>query len=584
MVCSVFSFGTCIRKQTKYCNNHKSTSTANMVHSKKIAFTSLIFVALFLYLLQGYTISEPYPQAGHVIIIGIDALSPDGIRHADTPTLDHFIQNGSHSMHARAVSPSSSGPNWGSMIMGAGPEQHGIVDNDWRTDNFVLPPTATRDQDLFPSIFAVIRDQLPEAEIGAILDWNPISNFIEQDVVSYMALPSNEDETTDEAVQYIEQNQPLFTFIHIDHVDGAGHTYGHGSQEYYLAVAKADSLIGRIVLAAKRAGMYENTVFMVSSDHAGLGYGHGGYSLEEMEIPFIAYGHGVKHNHTHRIPINVYDVPATALYALSLEQPFEWIARPVKSAFEGNPAPELMYDINHLVPAPVILPQGEGFNPPGGLFFDETPVLDIENPTGQGELRFTLDGQLADADSPLFERQLHIEETTVVHARLFEDGRPISDLSSGYFRIFEDREGQGLRYTIYEKDDMLVLPEFDNLKPTSQGTTYEISSNNLSLTRERYVAAVLEGYIEIPRQGQYTFYLSSDDGSKLYINGNEIIDNDGQHGVITKSDTVMLSEGRHPLRVEWFQAGGGYWLGAFIEGPDVPRQIIPPELLLQHNE
>src|SRR5690606_10029021 len=153
--------------------------------------------------------------------------------------------------HTRSVMPSSSGANWGSMLMGAGPEQHGIISNDWRTDNLVLPPIVVRDDNKFPTIFGIIRDQRPDAELGAILHWNPISNFIEEGVTSYIALPKNERETTDLAIVYINDKKPLFTFIHLDHVDGAGHGYGHGSQEYYLAVSRADSLIGEIIQATK---------------------------------------------------------------------------------------------------------------------------------------------------------------------------------------------------------------------------------------------------------------------------------------------------------------------------------------------
>lgn len=45
---------------------------------------------------------------------------------------------------------------------------------------------------------------------------------------------------------YIKAKQPAFLFVHLDHVDGAGHAYGHGTPQYYQAVAKADTLIDNI--------------------------------------------------------------------------------------------------------------------------------------------------------------------------------------------------------------------------------------------------------------------------------------------------------------------------------------------------
>lgn len=61
----------------------------------------------------------------HVVVIGIDGLSPRGIEMADTPHIDALVASGAHTWKARGVFPTKSSPNWASMIMGAGPEQHG---------------------------------------------------------------------------------------------------------------------------------------------------------------------------------------------------------------------------------------------------------------------------------------------------------------------------------------------------------------------------------------------------------------------------------------------------------------------------
>ena len=532
-------------------------------------------------ILIGCNAANNTPLAPHVIIIGVDGLSPDGIRSSNTPNLDDLMANGAHTMHARAVMPTNSGPNWGSMLMGAGPEQHGILSNDWRPDNVELPPTVTRNDNHFPSIFAVIRDQRPDAITAAFLDWNPIEHFIEDGVVSHLSLPANEMETTNDVVTYMAHHQPMFTFIHLDHVDGAGHRYGHGSDEYYRAVERADSLIGVIVESTRKNGMFDRTVFIISSDHGGIGYGHGGNSLSEMEIPFIVSGARTKSDHELRMPVNVYDVPATALFALGITQPYEWTARPARNAFTGFEDPILFYHFNQLLPPPVITPAGEGgFNPPGGLFIDGTrPTVRIDHHEGRGAIRITLDGTLPDATSPVYTEPFTLEASTVVKARVFVQDRPASDVTTAYFRIINDTTGRGLRYSTYTIDAMSRLPDFSLYNPVHVGTTLEISSNTLTLPRRNHVAAVLEGYIDIPRDGYYTFSLSSDDGSKLYINRRLVIDNDGDHGVITVSNSLLLGKGRHPIRVEWFNGGGGYWLAAFIESVDIPRQIIPADML-----
>src|SRR5271157_6012000 len=72
----------------------------------------------------------------HVVIVGVDGLSPDGIRKAETPVLHGLMKEGASTLHARGVMPTSSSPNWASIIMGAGPEQHGVTSNDWQPNKF----------------------------------------------------------------------------------------------------------------------------------------------------------------------------------------------------------------------------------------------------------------------------------------------------------------------------------------------------------------------------------------------------------------------------------------------------------------
>lgn len=96
-----------------------------------------------------------------------------------------------------------------------------------------------------------------------------------------------------------------------------------------------DSLITLIVNATKFANIYDQTMFLLISDHGGIGYGHGGETLEEIEIPFILFGRGIKKNYKITQPVYVYDTAATVAFALDLEVPYAWIGRPVISAFEG---------------------------------------------------------------------------------------------------------------------------------------------------------------------------------------------------------------------------------------------------------
>ena len=88
-----------------------------------------------------------------------------------------------------------------------------------------------------------------------------------------------------------------------------------------------------------------------------------------------------------------------------------------------------------------------------------------------------------------------------------------------------------------------------------------------------------DGFIQIDNAGKYSFYTQSDDGSKLYIDGKEVVNNDGNHSVKEKSGSIELTKGKHQISVEYYNNAGGFWLDAFYKGPGVAKQIIPADKL-----
>jgi hypothetical protein len=516
------------------------------------------------------------PRAKHVIVIGIDGLSPDGIRKAPTPYLDSLIKEGSYTFHARSVLPSSSSTNWASMIMGAGPEQHGITSNGWEPDDHVLPAVVSGPEVMFPTIFSVFREQRPEAEIGAIYNWGGFGRLIEKSAVNLALAVADEYATADSAAAYIKRKKPHLTFVHFDHVDHAGHDIGHGSEAYYASVARADSLIGQIVQAAREAGLLGQTVFIISSDHGGIGKGHGGETLEEVEIPFIVVGKGVKQGQQIKHPVYQYDNAATVAFVLGLEQPYAWIGKPVKSAFEGYPAPTSKWQRERLS-SPAILPVLDAEGPAGGLFVDEDPLVEMK-PSEIGHIiRFTLDGSEPTAASPVYQSPFVLQQSTVVKAKSFlEDRESLS--TPAFFRRVSSKGTNGLTYRYYEGEGWDRLPDFSRLKSVEQGSAREFRIGSLA-RRANQFALVFEGQLKVEEPGEYTFYTQSDDGSKLFVNGREVVNNDGDHGTVERRGKITLTQGLHPIQVHYFNGGGAGWLDVYYRGPGIPKQIIPGERL-----
>ena len=292
---------------------------------------------LFAVASEGVAIAQ-VPGVEHVVIIGVDGMSPDGIRKAATPNLHQLMKSGASTLHARAVMPTVSSPNWASMIMGAGPEQHGITSNDWEPNKFEIAPTAVGSGGMFPTIFGLLRSQRPSAKIACFHDWEGFSRLFERKAADVVEHPKGPLQTTERAIAYLKEKKPEFTFIHLDHVDDAGHNHGHGTPQYYQAVAEADRLIGLILQALKDAGIADKTVVLITADHGGKGKGHGGSTMGEIEIPWIIAGPGVTPGKELATPVNTYDTAATVAYLFGLKPPTCWIARPVVEAFTTTTA------------------------------------------------------------------------------------------------------------------------------------------------------------------------------------------------------------------------------------------------------
>jgi len=99
---------------------------------------------------------------------------------------------------------------------------------------------------------------------------------------------------------------------------------------------------------------------------------------------------------------------------------------------------------------------------------------------------------------------------------------------------------------------------------------FHLPHNRLEFFAQRY-----KGVVYAARSGNYRFYLSSDDGSKLYINRRMIIDNDGLHGATERSGDIQLTEGDHKFRLDFYQNAGDANLRLMWEGPGFGRQFVP---------
>jgi hypothetical protein len=115
--------------------------------------------------------------------------------------------------------------------------------------------------------------------------------------------------------------------------------------------------------------------------------------------------------------------------------------------------------------------------------------------------------------------------------------------------------------------------EFEHSVPDKITISSSISVQD-TLRRENS-GLVYEGYIKIPADGVYVFYLSSDDGSQLRIDNEIVIDNDGLHGNDETTGKTALKKGLHRFRLSYFQAKGDADLQLGMSLETGKKQPIP---------
>ncbi|RLS22869.1 MAG: cytochrome c1 [Planctomycetota bacterium] len=124
----------------------------------------------------------------------------------------------------------------------------------------------------------------------------------------------------------------------------------------------------------------------------------------------------------------------------------------------------------------------------------------------------------------------------------------------------------------YFEGSWTKLPDFTKLKANAKGIASDFDVEVAQKANNN--ALRFEGWFKLQSAGKYTLHLGSDDGSKIWIDGKLIIDNDGIHPHTVISKTVELYKGEHKVEVGIFDGGGEYSLTVEIESNNLPRQPL----------
>lgn len=303
-----------------------------------------LLLPLFAGLLLSFTHVQAERRADHVFIISFDGGKPAVIHESDMPTLKRLAAEGAVTWTANTIFPSKTLPSHTSMLTGVSPDKHQVLWNNYEP---------IRGKIKTPSVFAIAKQAdasistamfpgkakfrhlwvsgtLDRFDFGGLQEDIPVAAASEE--IEKAIVPSQK--VAGIAAAYILEKKPNLCFIHFPDPDSAGHKSGWGSPEQKEAFKVSDQALSQITKAIKDAGIADSSVIIISADHGGHDKTHGSDAPEDMNIPWIASGKGVKKNFNITQPVTTYDTTATALWLLGVPLPPELDGRPVLEVFE----------------------------------------------------------------------------------------------------------------------------------------------------------------------------------------------------------------------------------------------------------
>ena len=198
-------------------------------------------------------------------------------------------------------------------------------------------------------------------------------------------------------------------------------------------------------------------------------------------------------------------------------------------------------------------------------------------------IHYTTDGSEPTETSPAYVQPFTIEKTGLVKAKSFMAGTLPSAVAEENVTKYEWMKGAavkglkpGIIYQYFEPDDNISL-ESVNAAAKASGIANTISLEKKE--RKDKFAFLFEGYIRIMKDDIYDLFTQSDDGSKLFVDDIEVVNNDGEHGTQEKSGRAPLKKGFHKIKVVYFDSGGGNDLKVLIQPKGGKKEEISQSVL-----
>jgi hypothetical protein len=256
-----------------------------------------------------------------VIIITYDGMRGDAVEAAPMTNLMEMMRNGAYTTTARTINYAVTLPAHASMLSGLCQSKHGV---DWDVTTYYKGYAKGID----------IYDQAHAAGLKTVMIVNKekLRQLAEPETTDVFEIVYGiESEIMNVAIEQIPLGFDLL-FVHFGSPDARGHKYGWMGHAYLKALRQGDEALGALLAALDQYGIRDSTLVIVTADHGGHDRGHVGTVIEDLLIPWVAYGPGVQPGQLTG-PVSIMDTAPTVAYALELPSQAEWDGIPVYQAF-----------------------------------------------------------------------------------------------------------------------------------------------------------------------------------------------------------------------------------------------------------
>ena len=304
----------------------------------QIAMACLLMTALIISIVPAVSVPAQAAERfvyKHVVVVGVDGMG-NFHNNCDTPNMDRIIKNNPDAAwtdYCLASDPNISGPCWTSMLTGVNPSVHGI------TNAIVENRFIKYNNPEWPTLFKLIRESRPNATMGCYSSWiGPSNGMVEENLgVDTLWTNYNDKALLDASLDYIAEEKPEFFFVVFNDVDAAGHANNWATDAYYEVLTKVDGYVGQVYDAVEKAGMMDDTLFIITSDHGGWTNGHAVRNDDTKYTYFGAVGKSINGNDD--LNIRGRDLAAIIAYAMNIKGNPNWDSYIPQNMFKDNMSP-----------------------------------------------------------------------------------------------------------------------------------------------------------------------------------------------------------------------------------------------------